>query len=455
MKVAIIGGGIAGLTLAWYLQKSGVAYDLFEADSRPGGNFLSQHLPGYLLESGPNSLQLSAELAELLGDLGLSDQLQDTAAVSQHRYVLRGGQYRQLPGSPPALLKSSFFSWKAKGQVLGEMLRKAGPRNEQETVAQFFRRRFGPEIVDYAVNPFMAGIYAGDPEQLLIHKTFPQLVALEQEHGSLLRGLMKTSKGATRRRIVSLQGGVQVITDTLAAKLTNYHAGRAVAAVERRQDGSYQLTVNSEQLVVNSEEKTLLTANDSLFTEKYTHLALALPAYAAAPLLQPLFPEAAAALAAVRYPPMSVLYSAYDRAAVAHPLNGFGALHPKVEGAYAAGSIWTSSIYPSRVPAGQVLFTTFVGGSQYEEAARQPEEIQKAAVHAELSRLYGITAGPRWQTRYFWPRGIPQFDQHIVAAHAAADALQAHNIVAVASWRAGVGVPDCLRHARRSAEALA
>ena len=101
MKIAIIGGGIAGLTLAWYLQKSGVAYDLFEAGARPGGNFVSHHPQGYLLESGPNSLQLSPELAELLADLDLTEQIQDTAAVSQHRYVLRGGQYRQLPGSPP------------------------------------------------------------------------------------------------------------------------------------------------------------------------------------------------------------------------------------------------------------------------------------------------------------------------------------------------------------------
>src|SRR6476661_1081226 len=462
MKIAIIGGGIAGLTLAWYLQKAGVAYDLFEADARPGGNFLSQHPPGYLLESGPNSLQLSPELAELLADLGLSEQIQDTADVSQHRYVLRGGEYRQLPGSPPALLKSGFFSWKTKLQILGEMLKKAGPVNEQETVAQFFLRRFGPEIVDYAVNPFMAGIYAGDPEQLLIHKTFPQLVALEQEHGSLLRGLMKTSKGAARRRIVSLKNGVQSITDTLAAKLGNYHGGTAVTGVQRGENGQYQLVVKSEKLKVKSDEveqqaprNELLTFNSQLLTEKYTHLALALPAYAAAPLLQPLFPEAAAALAAVHYPPMSVVYSAYDCSAVAHPLNGFGALHPKVEGAYAAGSIWTSSIYPNRVPAGQVLFTTFVGGSQYEEAACQPEEAQKAAVHQELSQLYGISAEPRWQTRYFRARGIPQYDQHIVAAHAAADALQAEHILTVANSRAGVGVPDCVRHARRTAEELA
>ncbi|WP_210517638.1 protoporphyrinogen oxidase [Hymenobacter terricola] len=442
MKIAIIGGGISGLTLAWYLQQAGVAYDLFEADARPGGNLRSWATPeGYLLETGPNSLQLSSELAELLADLGLSDQIQDAAAVSQHRYVLRDGRYQIMPSSPPSLLTNGFFSLKAKWQLLKEFRKPAEPIDPTETVAHFFRRRFGPEILDYAVNPFMAGIYAGDPEQLLINKTFPQLPALEQQYGSVLRGFAKTSKGAARRRIITLKTGIQTITDTLAAKLTNYQAGAAVSAISRAADGTYQVELTERQGLEAA--------------PGYTHLALALPAYAAAPLLETLFPQAATALAAVQYPPMSAVYSAYDRTAVAHPLNGFGALNPKVEGTYAAGSIWTSSIYPERVPAGQVLFTTFVGGAQYAEAARESEAAQKAAVHAELSRFYGIAGAPRWQGRFAWSHSIPQFDAHITGAHHAAEALAGANIVTVANWRAGVSVPDCVRYARQTAETLA
>jgi oxygen-dependent protoporphyrinogen oxidase len=448
MKIAIIGGGIAGLTLAWYLQKSGVAYDLFEADgAHAGGNFRSIATPeDYLLEAGPNTLQLSPELEELLADLGLSSEIQDAAAVSQHRYVLRGGHYRELPGSPPKLLTSSFFSLAAKWRIIRELWLRPAPADATETVAQFFRRRFGPEIVDYAVNPFMAGIYAGDPAQLLLHKTFPQLAALEQTYGSVLRGLMKTSQGGVgRRRVMGLRGGNHLITKTLAAKLTHYQAGVGIAKIRRTAAGTYQLWP----------EVGGWAADGSQPLGTYSHLALALPTYEAAPLLAELFPAASAALAAVRYPPMSVMFSAYDRAAVAHPLNGFGALNPKVENTYAAGSIWTSSVYPNRVPAGQVLFTTFVGGAQYEDAALQLENEQKARVHAELSQYYGITGEPRWQARYFWPRSIPQFDKNIGPAHAAADALRVDNILTVANWRAGVSVPDCVRHARQTAEMLA
>ena len=442
MKVAVIGGGISGLTFAFYLQQAGIAYDLYEAGARPGGSIRSLRPPaGYLLEAGPNSLQLSPELEELLAGLGLTDQLREPAAVSQHRYVLRAGQYRELPGSPPALLRSGFFGLQAKWRLLRELWRPAAPPDPLETVDHFFRRRFGPEVVDYAVNPFMAGIYAGDPAQLLLHQTFPRLAALEQAHGSVLRGLLKTGRGTARRRIVTLQNGIDSLTTALAARLDNYQEKTAVTALSRAADGTYQLEVRGPEGLAA--------------VPAYSHLALALPAYAAAPLLEPLFPAAAQALAAVRYPPMSVVFSAYDRAAVAHPLHGFGALHPAVERPYAAGSVWTSSLYPDRVPAGQVLFTTFVGGAQYEPAAREPADAQQAAVHEELSRYYGISAAPRWQGQYHWPRSIPQFDAAIVEAHAAADELRASHILSLANWRAGVSVPDCIRHARQAAAALA
>jgi oxygen-dependent protoporphyrinogen oxidase len=253
---------------------------------------------------------------------------------------------------------------------------------------------------------------------------------------------------------------VQTITDTLAAKLTHHHPGTTVTAIQKTENGHFRLETAKTETVKTKTGAAAASppagvANALTSPSEYTHLALALPAYAVAPLLQPLFPQAAAALAAVHYPPMSAVYSAYDRAAVEHPLNGFGALHPKVEKTYAAGSIWTSSIFPGRVPAGQVLFTTFVGGAQYEAAAKETEAMQKEAVHAELSRFYGISGAPRWQGHYHWPRSIPQFDARIVPAHAAADALEKANIVAVANWRAGVGVPDCVRHARRTAETLA
>ena len=441
MAIAIIGGGISGLTLAWQLQRAGLDYDLFEASARPGGNLRSEHLDGYLLETGPNSLQLSEELRELLDALGLSGQLQEAAAVSQNRYVLRHGAYQKLPASPPKLLTSPFFSLKGRWNIVRELFRAPQPADERETLSQFFTRRFGSEVVAYALNPFISGIYAGDPSQLLLHKTFPKLAALEQQHGSVLRGLMKSRSPAGRSRVITLAGGLQTLPDTLAGKLRRAHFGQAVTRLHRHtDDGRWEL-------------ETTAGAAPRL----YQRVVLALPAYAAAPLLREQFPAEATALDAVYYPPMTAIYTAYQRADVGHPLDGFGALHPKAEQPYAAGSIWTSSIFPGRAPAGQVLFTTFVGGSQYEAQARDPADVQKAAVHTELSRFYGLRAGaaPVWQHRYFWPRAIPQFDARILAAHAAAETLRGQELYATANWVAGVGVPDCIRHARQLAATLA
>ncbi|NML64728.1 protoporphyrinogen oxidase [Hymenobacter sp. RP-2-7] len=444
MRIAIIGGGLTGLTLAYYLQKAGVAYDLLEADARPGGNLRSvAEAAGYQLEAGPNSLLLRPELSELLHELGLEADLQEAAPVSAHRYVLRGGQYQALPASPPKLLTSTFFSLKTKLRLLAELLRRPAPPVPGETVGAFFERHFGREVVDYAVAPFVGGIYAGDPYELQLALTFPQLAALEQQHGSVLRGLaagQRAGGGGGRRRTVVLRGGNQRLTDALRSRLTHFHAYSPVTEIQRDALGQYQLLGPGGTSVAPGGPAS------------YSHLALALPAYAAAGLLQALHPAAAKALAAVRYPPMTLVYSAYDRAAVAHPLAGFGALHPPREGTYAAGAIWTSTLFPDRAPAGQVLFTSFVGGAPFARQAQAPKAEQLAAVDAELRQLYGISAGPRWQGRYYWPASIPQFDAHLAAARAAVAPLAALGIVPVANWMAGVSVPDCVQYARKIAE---
>ncbi|RZK54211.1 MAG: protoporphyrinogen oxidase, partial [Hymenobacter sp.] len=381
---------------------------------------------------------------ELLTELGLADDIQEAAPVSQHRYVLRGGHYQALPASPPKLLTSGFFSLKTKARLLAELLRRPAPPVPGETVGAFFERHFGREVVDYAVAPFVGGIYAGDPYELLLALTFPQLAALEAQHGSVLRGLAAGRKagGGARRRTVVLRGGNQRLPAALAAGLTHYYPSHAIKSVAQSPEGQYKLTVAAP-------------AGSPYQPCSYSHVALAVPAHAAAGLLRPLHPAAAQALAAVRYPPMTLVYSAYDRAAVAHPLAGFGALHPPVEGTYAAGAVWTSSIFPDRAPAGQVLFTSFVGGAAFAGPAREPAAAQLAAVDAELRRLYGISAPPRWQGRYYWPASIPQFDAQLAAARAAVAPLAALGIVAVANWQAGVSVPDCVKHARRVAAELA
>lgn len=444
MTVGIVGGGISGLTLAYELQKRGVAYHLWEAAKHPGG-YIQSRWEGaaqsadttsgpYLCELGPNSLLGDADLLLWLDELGLTRELVFSNPVSKARYIFRDGQYRQLPSSPPSLLFSSFFGWETKLALFRE-------RNNQttsppgETLAQFFRRRFSQEVVDYALGPFVAGIYAGDPEQLLVSETFPILLRYEEEYGSVLRGLIKNGSTAGRRQSFSFRNGLQTLPNALAAALTNGSFNSPVDRIDPAPEGWRVKTPDQTQTV----DKLVITVDTN----------------AAARLLATHNPTFADALRAVVYPPMTAVHSAYKRVDVRHPLNGFGGLNPRVEGRFAAGHIWSSSLFKGRCPEDEVLFTTLVGGQIGVNNARQPDEVLSGAVHQELADSFGIKAQkPVFQTIYRWERAIPQYDANLAALRNPVERAESEQLFVNANWYGGVSLSDCIQKARKLARRL-
>lgn len=379
MTIGIIGAGISGLTLAYELQKRGIAYHLWEAADQPGG-YIQSRRDGtngqYLRELGPNSLLGDAALLQWIDELGLTPDLTFSKDVSKARFIFRDGQYRKLPSGPPSLLFGSFFSWKTKRAIFRERNNKTiSPSGE--TLAQFFRRRFSNELVEYALSPFVAGIYAGDPEQLLVSETFPILLQYEKEYGSVLRGFIKNQSVAGRRQSFSFRDGMQMLPNALVAKLTDLSLSDPVKRISKINTG---WQVESEKGTKTVDQLVLTTAAD-----------------ATARLVEPYYADLAAALRQVNYPVMMAVHSAYKRADVRHPLDGFGGLNPKVEDRFAAGHIWSSSVFGSespsaRCPADEVLFTTFVGGSQDNKCnAQLPENVLVENVHNELTTSFGIT----------------------------------------------------------------
>ena len=434
MTTGIIGAGISGLTLAYELQQRGEAYQLWEASPQPGGYIRSVRDGDYLRELGPNSLLGDEALLAWLNALGLTDDLVFANAVSKARFIYRNGAYRELPATPPALLFGNFFSLKTKWAVFRELSNKTvSPVGE--TLGQFFRRRFSSEIVDYALGPFVAGIYAGDPERLLVSETFPSLLAYEREYGSVLRGLIKNQSKTGRRQSFSFRDGMQMLPDALAAKLTHAYFSCPVERIERTQAGWTVHTPDSSQTV--------------------DQLVLALPAQVAARLLTDHAPAFAKAVLQIDYPPMVAVHTAYKRADVAHPLNGFGGLNPAVEGRFAAGHIWSSSIFSDRCPADEVLFTTFVGGQQKADNACLPEAAIRAQVHQELVNSFGIKAQePVLQQSFAWPKAIPQYDHNLQAVRQLVPALEADKLFICANWYGGVSLSDCIGKARALANRL-
>ncbi|MEN7548025.1 protoporphyrinogen oxidase [Rapidithrix thailandica] len=421
--IGIIGGGISGLATAYYLQKKGVPYTLLELSSRAGGVIASKKDQGHLLELGPNSLLCNQNTLTLLRELDLDRETITPEEVSKHRYIFKNGAYQALPSSPPALLSNNFFSFSTKMKILFEFFHRSKGQ-AGETVADFFQRHFGKEVVENAVNPFISGIYAGDPAQLLMEKTFPSLLAFEAKYGSVLKGFIKNAKTTERKVAVSFTEGMQTLPYKLASVLEHIEYNCKVSRIEANEGG----------FRVSTEKGSFA----------FDQIVLSLPARATANILNELHPDFAESLMQLHYPPMAVVHSVFERDAVGHPLNGFGGLNPKTSGLFLAGSIWSSSLFRNRTADDKVLITSFVGGVQYEKNAQLGEDEIRANVTRELQNCYQISAAPIYQHFTFWPKAIPQYDQRILPVETKLPQLAKQGIHVCANWYGGVSIADCI-----------
>ncbi len=453
--VVIVGGGITGLATAWFLHQQGRAVRLLEAGAHLGGVIESEDSDGYLVERGPNStLQKPGTAEDALGRLiagaGLEDRLVEAGAAGRKRYVLRAGRLQALPGSPPAFLATRVFSWRAKLRLLREPL--VGRAHDEETIARFVERRLGREFLDYAVEPFISGVYAGDPTKLSVRAAVPRIYELERKHGSLIRGAIaqgKAAKGAgmPAGRMISFEGGMVTLPKGLAEALPEgaCRTDCRVVALRRTAEGwalHWEGTAGSG-------------------VETASTVVLALPASAAGRLLAPLAPPAAEILETIPYAPIVGLGLGYEREQVRHPLDGFGFLAPRREAMRVLGGLFSSSLFARRAPAGKVLLTAFIGGTMDPGAAALGDKELLDRVTADLARALGIRGAPGFIRITRYERAIPQYTighlDRIAALDKAVQGLP--GLFLQASWRGGVSVADCIRNgealARRIAEQAA
>ena len=437
-EIGIVGAGISGLALGRCLTMKAAPYFLLEAGLRPGGVIQTVEIEDgkYQLNYGANTLFVDDADMDFLQDSGLGPDWIEPAKVGDNRFILRGQSYKALPSSPIRLLFSDFFSMAAKWKILSE-LKYTGQGDDNDTVAAFFTRHFGAEVVANAVQPFVAGIYAGDAHQLLMRHAFPKLQAIEAEHGSILKGLKKAgSAKGKRRKSISFLKGMGTMIDALYHMNTNVQLGQSIEKISRDSDGRFCLE----------------TKDGKLFTCK--KLVLTLPAYSAAALLQPVHPAASGVFAGIHYPAVAQLHFAFKRADVGFHLRGFGGLHPPNAGTFTSGAIWLSSLFPLRCPPTEVLLCVFVGGVGRPSIADMGEaDILKKAVE-EIGRIYEISGAPTMQHIRLWPRAIPQYDSGLNGVAEAAADLEKDNIFILANWLGGVSVQDCIKKAIALSEKL-
>jgi oxygen-dependent protoporphyrinogen oxidase len=449
IDVLVVGAGLSGLTVAFRLARAGLRVETLEAAARPGGVIGSKRRDGVLWESGPNSaLDTSPLIGELLRDAGIEGERLDASKIADRRYILRDRQLIPMPTSPLAFLDTPLFSLRTKLGLLREPFIGRAPADVEESVASFVRRRLGDEFLDYAIEPFVAGIYAGDPEQLSVQAAFPRLYALEQKYGGLIRGLILGArerrkageKGKNTAKSFSFREGMQTLTDGLARGIGTgrIHCGVRVSAVQREPDGTFALEAET---------------SGERFTRSARAIVLAVPAYEATQLVAPLAPAAAAALNAIAYPPVASVVSAFKRSDVAHPLDGFGFLAPKKELPLVLGTLFSSSMFTGRAPEGMVALTTFIGGRRNPELACN-ELPQIAATVRNSLQVYIGAAEPQWHEISRWPRAIPQYTfghlQRIAAIESAEQEFPGLHFCA--NYRGGVSVGDCIKSAHAVVE---
>ena len=448
-SIAILGAGITGLTAAHRLSQRGHRVRVFEQSGRVGGAIRTESTGGWLVEAGPNSL-LTGEPAvtALIRELGLNGHVVTARPEARHRYIVRDGRPLALPLTPPALLTSPLFSLNAKVRLLAELLSGRRVRTADLSLEDFIRSHFGQELVDYALNPFVSGVYAGNPRKLSARHAFPKLWQLEQTHGSLLRGQLAVAKARQARHepapsIFSFTHGLQTLVHALASRLPA---------------GTLTLGSRLESLVPGARWNVIWNDGEAARTESFDAVIAALPAASLAGLrFGPLGERPLAGLDAIAHPPVSSLFLGFRRDQVAHPLDGFGLLVPAVEQRSTLGILFSSSLFPGRAPDGHVALTVMAGGTRQPELAALPADLLLAAVRGDLTGLLGVKGEAVFQRHTFWPRAIPQYDlghERHLDSMAACERTYPGLLIG-GQARTGISVPACIAAGESLAEQAA
>lgn len=400
LRIAVLGAGITGLTAAWRLHQDGHSVAVFERSARVGGAIHTHRDGPWLHELGPNSLLEGSDQTEaLLRGIGLQGKKIYASEQAKHRYIVRDGTPVAMPTSPGSFIATSLFSAGSKLSLLGEPWRRRATPDREESVAQFVERRLGREFLDYAINPFVGGVYAGDPKRLSVRHAFPKLHRLEQEHGSLIRGALRrrNTSGGPKGRIYSFAEGLEVIPRTLAAALA----------------GSIRLNCDVRRLQYCAGEWRIGTRQPTgPDRERFDVVISAVPAYVLSHIEidgVP-HPSPASALATISHPPVVSTMVGYPRAHVTHRLDGFGLLVPEVERHGILGCLFSSTLFPARGPDDHVALTVFVGGTRQPHLTALDDTDLVSLIQSELESILGIQALPAYSHIHRWAHAIPQYE---------------------------------------------
>ena len=442
-KIVIIGGGISGLTTAYQLFKAGLDVTVLEKNKEIGGSMETISENGFLFDRGANSgLETVPLIRKIADEVGLKDEFIHANAKANKRYILRNNKLHALPMSPLEFIKTKLFSTKAKFRLLAEPFIGRSKDGYYQSIGQFVRRRLGSEFLDYAINPFVSGVYAGDPDELSVRSSFPKLYELEEKYGGLIVGTIRSIRERKKRKEIakqsakmfSFKSGMQIYPQTIAKVMDERVITFADVTKIEKQDSMYRISYD------NAGHTKHIDADIVIST---------IPAYACANLIRHFDSEVGLHLDSIFYPPVMVLYLGYKKEDVKRNLDGFGFLIPEKEEKSFLGAIWSSTIFPNRSKENEVAFTLFVGGSRNKEMfSKVDKEIIINNAIDEFEKIMGINEKHIYKSYRYWSKAIPQYTIGYVEHERYFDKFEKKfpGLILSGNYRGGISVGDCIKN---------
>jgi len=454
-KIAIVGGGIAGLSAGYFIKKKfgdKVQLIIFEKENRLGGTIGTSHEDGFTVDWGPNGFLDKEPLTlEFVDQIGLSDKLLPADLKSEKRFIFRNDKLWEINPKPHKFMTSGLLSLKGRLRIILELFKAQKKSDIDETVFDFAARRIGAESAEILINPMVSGIFGGDARKLSLRSCFPIMEKMEREYGGLFKAMIAKKKAAKANKnksggpagpsghLTSFKGGLYTVIERLEELLKDYLDYPVnVNAISKGADGGYVVETENSKVSIDS-------------------VILASPSYVSGQLIQNLNPELADLMNQIPYSSLAVVCQGYRLKDVKRPLDGFGFLVPHSQKRQILGSIWTSVIFPEQAPDGFALFRTMLGGATNNQIVDLDDNQLAKITHKELSSILELKAEPKYQKIIKWQNAIPQY---IVGHSARMENIDKHldqmgNIFLAGNAYSGIGLNDTIKRSYQIAENIA